>query len=142
MHYLYMLKKSIKINWDGLGIATSLACAVHCALLPLVLTSLPLFGINIIHNGIFEWGMISIAFGVGVYALLHGYRTHHKNFLPVALFSAGFAFLITKQFFLPYELYFLLPAVVLIISAHYLNYRLCRKSKCSSPHHAHGAHSH
>lgn len=126
-----------KINWDALGIATSVACAIHCILLPLLLTSLPLFGVNIIHNIFFEWAMILLAFGVGVFALLHGYKTHHKNAVPVYLFSAGFLFLVTKQFFLPYEIYFLFPAVILIIRAHYLNYRLCRKAKCSSPHHSH-----
>jgi len=128
---------NVKINWDRLGIATSVACAIHCIVLPLVLTSLPLFGVNIIHNLYFEWGMIILAFGIGVYALLHGYRTHHKNLLPVWIFAAGFAFLITKQFFLPYEAFFLAPAVILIISAHYLNYRLCTKNKCSSVHHVH-----
>jgi hypothetical protein len=128
---------NIKINWDGLGIATSLACAIHCLALPLVLTSLPLFGINIIHNGFFEWGMILLAFGVGVYALVHGYKTHHKNLLPVILFCIGFLLLVTKQFFLSVEMYFLIPAVAFIISAHVTNYRLCKKSKCASPHHAH-----
>ena len=53
---------NFKINWDGLGIATSLACAIHCAILPLILTSLPLFGVNIIHNMFFEWRMIALAF--------------------------------------------------------------------------------
>jgi len=128
---------NFKINWDGLGIATSLACAIHCIVLPLVLTSLPLFGINIIHNIYFEWAMILIAFAVGAYALLHGYKTHHKKPLPVILFVVGFALLVTKQFFLPYESIFLIPAVILIISAHYLNYRLCTKKKCTSLHHAH-----
>jgi hypothetical protein len=128
---------NVKINWDGLGIATSLACAIHCLALPLVLTSLPLFGINIIHNGFFEWGMILLAFGVGVYALVHGYKTHHKNLLPIILFCIGFLLLVTKQFFLSVEIYFLIPAVAFIISAHVTNYRLCKKSKCASPHHAH-----
>lgn len=127
----------LKINWDGLGIATSLACAIHCILLPLIFSALPLFGINIIHNIFFEWGMIMIAFCVGVYALLHGYRTHHRNLLPVFLFIAGFVFLITKQFFLSYENYFVLPAVTLIISAHYINYKMCLRNKCSSLHHTH-----
>ncbi len=128
---------NFKINWDGLGIATSVACAIHCVVLPLILTSLPLFGINIIHNIFFEWGMIILAFGMGSYALLHGYKTHHKSYLPLRIFILGFAFLITKQFFLNYEAYFLIPAVTLIISAHYINYKLCRRSKCSSPHHIH-----
>jgi hypothetical protein len=128
---------NIKVNWDGLGIATSLICAIHCIVLPLVLTSLPLFGINIVHNHLFEWGMIILAFCIGVYALLHGYKTHHKNVLPVLLFTAGFILLTAKQFFLSVENYFVAPAVILIISAHFYNYTLCKKSKCASPHHAH-----
>jgi hypothetical protein len=126
-----------KLNWDGLGIATSLACAVHCAVLPLVVTSLPLFGNNIIHNQWFEWGMIIVAFGVGAYSLVHGYIKHHGSVKPLTIFTTGFLFLITKQFFHGYENWLLLPAVLLIVGAHYYNYRLCHKSKCSSPHHKH-----
>lgn len=128
---------NIKMNWDGMGVVTSLACAVHCAILPLIASSLPLFGINIIHNIFFEWGMIALAFFVGVYSLAHGYITHHRSFYPILLFNAGFVFLITKQIFHDYENYLLIPAVIFIVSAHYLNYRLCHQSKCSSPHHKH-----
>ena len=128
---------NIKMNWDGFGIATSLACAIHCAVLPLLATSLPLFGINIIHNLFFEWGMIALAFVVGVYSLMHGYIKHHHSFIPVLIFMIGFLLLVTKQFFHEYESFLLIPAVILIIGAHYQNYRLCHRSKCSSPHHQH-----
>lgn len=128
---------NFKINWDGLGILTSLACAIHCALLPLILTSLPLFGVNIIHNAVFEWSMIAIAFVVGSYSLLHGYKKHHRSGIPLLLFSIGFLFLLTKQFFHAYEPWFLIPAVIFIVAAHWRNYQLCHKSKCSSPHHTH-----
>ncbi|MFT3909893.1 MAG: MerC domain-containing protein [Ferruginibacter sp.] len=128
---------NFKINWDGLGIATSLACAIHCAILPLIVTSLPLFGVNIIHNMFFEWSMITLAFIVGAYSLFHGYVKHHRSLVPVSVFALGFVFLTTKQFFHQYEFYFLIPAVILIVSAHYLNYRLCHKSKCQSAHHQH-----
>jgi hypothetical protein len=128
----------IKINWDGLGIVTSIACAIHCIVLPLTITSLPLFGINIINNVAFEWGMILFAFAVGVYALWHGYNTHHKNGAPLLLFTIGFIILIAKQF-LPHTIahYFVLAAVPFIVTAHYKNFRLCRKNKCASPLHAH-----
>jgi hypothetical protein len=128
---------NLKLNWDGLGIATSLACAIHCAVLPLILTSLPLFGVNIIHNSFFEWTMIAIAFLVGTYSLYHGYIKHHRSLMPVIIFAIGFVFLATKQFLHDYESYLLIPAVTLIISAHYINYRLCNRSKCSSVHHQH-----
>lgn len=126
-----------RINWDGLGIATSIACAIHCALLPLLVTSLPLFGINIVHNAGFEWGMIGIAFAVGSYSLFHGYIKYHRSLLPIIIFSTGFAFLLLKQAFHSYEIWFLVVAVPLIIGAHYYNYRLFNKSRCTSPHHKH-----
>lgn len=136
-YLIFAFRMNIKINWDGLGIITSVACAIHCAILPLVLTSLPLFGLNIIHNLFFEWSMITIAFLVGSYSLYHGYIKHHRSLMPLLIFATGFVFLVTKQFFHEQEFYFLVPAVILIISAHYINYKLCHRSKCQSAHHQH-----
>ena len=72
-----------KINWDALGVGASVACAIHCALLPLVLTSLPLFGVNIINNNAFEFFMIGVAFCIGAFTLYHGFKKHHKRLLPL-----------------------------------------------------------
>ena len=118
----------LKINWDALGITTSLACAIHCAVLPLVLTSLPLFGINIIENVSFEYFMIFLAMGIGTVALLHGYRKHHHRLLPWLIFLAGVALLFAKQYWHKYQPWLLVPAVVAIVTAHYLNYRFCKKA--------------
>jgi MerC mercury resistance protein len=116
----------MKINWDTLGIGASLACAIHCALLPLFLSSLPLFGINIIHNIAFEIGMILLALCIGSYSLYHGYKKHHHSPLPLTLFFAGFVFLILKQVFIEQETWLLIPGVALIITAHLINYKSCR----------------
>jgi len=118
----------LQVNWDALGIATSLVCAIHCAVLPLLLSSLPLFGINIIHNNFFEAGMIALAFVVGSLALFHGYRRHHHRLLPLLIFATGFTFLVLKEMSLSYEVALLIPAVSFILTAHYLNYRFCRKA--------------
>ena len=115
-----------RINWDMLGIGASLACAIHCALLPLFLTTLPLFGINIINNESFEAIMIALAFVIGSYALYHGYRKHHHSFIPFILFIIGFIFLVVKEFYANYEWWLLIPAVSLIVGAHLWNYRNCR----------------
>ena len=117
---------NFKINWDALGIGASLACAIHCALLPLFLSSLPLFGVNIIHNIGFEVGMIVLAFCVGSYSLYHGFKKHHHSFTPLLLFIIGFIFLVVKQFFIHVETWLLIPAVFFIITAHLINYRSCR----------------
>jgi hypothetical protein len=115
-----------KINWDVLGISASLACAIHCAVLPLFFTFLPLFGINIIHNVLFEGVMVMLAFFIGVYSLYHGFKKHHHNKLPLVLFSGGIILLTLKLFFVHYETWLLIPAVILIVSGHLFNYRFCR----------------
>lgn len=115
-----------KINWDALGITASLACAIHCALLPLFLSSLPLFGINIIHNLGFELGMIGLAFSIGTYSLYDGWKKHHHSLKPFLIFLLGMLLLVTKQIWHQWEVWFLIPAVILIVSGHVLNFKSCR----------------
>ena len=115
-----------KINWDALGVTASVACAIHCAVLPLFLSSLPLFGINIIDNIAFETGMVLLAFGIGAYSFYHGYKKHHHSLMPFLLFVAGLFFLVLKLFFAHYATWLLMPAVVLIVTAHFINYKSCR----------------
>ena len=115
-----------KINWDAFGIAASVACAIHCAVLPLILSSLPLFGVNIIENQGFELLMIALAFVVGAYSLYHGRKKHHHSYYPMLLFAAGISLLFIKSMLHSHSLLLLLPTVALVVIAHYLNYKLCR----------------
>lgn len=114
------------INWDALGITTSVACAIHCAVLPMFTSVLPLFGMNIIHNLAFEAGMVVLAFCIGAYSFYHGYRKHHHSRVPFLLFCIGISLLVVRLFFVHYEIWLLIPAVVLIVWAHFQNYRSCR----------------
>jgi hypothetical protein len=115
-----------KVNWDALGITTSLACAIHCALLPMFLTSLPIFGVELVENTALEITMIVIAFLIGMYSLYHGWKKHHHSVVPIIIFSFGFTFLVAKVFFVEYERWLLIPAVGGIVAAHILNYKSCR----------------
>ena len=115
-----------KINYDALGIAASIACAIHCAVLPLVMSSLPILGINIINNFWFEVFMILLAMGIGLHSLTHGFKKHHHRLLPIIVFIIGISLLLIKQVFHQYQIWFLVPAVILIVSAHFINYRQCR----------------
>ena len=122
-YFCHMLRK---FNWDALGVSASLACAIHCAVLPLLYTSLPFMGIDFIANKAFEYGMIALAFVVGVIALSHGFRKHHHRFYPIGFFTVGFIFLISKELFLDLHLILLVVAISFILLAHYFNYRLCQ----------------
>lgn len=121
-----MKKKLANWNWDAIGVTATLACAIHCALLPMFLSSLPLFGMDIINNETFEAGMILLAFGIGMYSLLHGYRKHHHKIFPILIFITGFSFLVVKEFFNHTSYWLLIPAVIGIITAHLMNYKYCR----------------
>jgi hypothetical protein len=123
-----MIKTLKRINLDAMGISVSMLCAIHCAILPLFFASLPLFGLEILHDKAFEYGMIAFAALIGSYALYHGWKKHHHKLLPLVIFLTGLAFLILKEFFVSEELLLLIPAATLIVGAHLLNYVCGRKA--------------
>lgn len=126
MSWIVIFAAMAKINWDAAGVVTTIACAIHCAVLPLVLGSLPILGVNLVHNMAFEYFMIALAFVIGSYSLWHGFRLHHHSLIPLLVFATGFAFLIAKQIWHQNQYVFLPFAIVFIISAHVLNYKACR----------------
>jgi hypothetical protein len=119
----------VQINWNALGVSATVACAIHCALLPLFLSTLPLFGINILDNVYFEAAMMLIALLIGGLTLFHGYRKHHHRFTPLILFITGMFFLIFKHFLSSAVVWLIIPSSILILLAYYLNWRLCRIAK-------------
>src|ERR1700712_5226092 len=81
-------KKSSRL--DNVGMTASILCAVHCAIVPIIITSLPLLGLGFLANPWFEWGMISFALMIGLWAIgLSYFRSHHK-ILPMILLLVGF----------------------------------------------------
>lgn len=123
MHY--------RINWEALGIGASLACAIHCAVLPLFISSLPLWGINIVHNVFVEVLLLGSAFAIGFSTLWHGYKKHHHRYTSLLLFCAGMILFTVNQFVaFSYSTFLLIaPAVILVIAAHFLNHRYCTIAK-------------
>ena len=119
----------IHINWEALGISAAVACAIHCALLPLFLSSLPLLGINILNNILFEAVMIALAMVIGGVSLSHGYRRHHHSAVPLIVFFAGMLILIFEQFVIGFNLWLLMPAFLFIMSAHFINWKLCKRAE-------------
>ncbi|MGN6512104.1 MAG: MerC domain-containing protein [Lysobacteraceae bacterium] len=61
---------------DRVGATGSLLCAVHCALLPMVLALLPPLGVAGWLDDDFERGFVLFASGLGLFTLLWGYRRH------------------------------------------------------------------
>ncbi len=61
---------------DRLGATGSLVCAIHCALLPLVIALLPSLGIAAWLGDGFEEGFVVFATLLGLFTLVWGYRRH------------------------------------------------------------------
>jgi len=61
--------------FDRAGMSASLACAVHCGLLPLALAALPALGLAWLDSPWVDWSMVVLALGIALSAHRGGYRT-------------------------------------------------------------------
>ena len=61
---------------DRLGATGSLLCALHCALLPVLIALLPTLGIATWMSDSFEEGFVVFATLLGLFTLIQGYRRH------------------------------------------------------------------
>lgn len=75
---------------DRLGLAASVLCAVHCALLPLAVALLPALGLNVGGWIDFDQAFVVFATVLGVTTLTVGYR-RHRAFRAWALLLPGLA---------------------------------------------------
>lgn len=85
------LKPAYRAKLDAIGIGASLACAIHCILLPIFFTTVPFLGIEWLENSTLEAITVSISLLVGSWALINGYRKHHHYIWPVLTFITGIA---------------------------------------------------
>ncbi|PUZ22915.1 MerC domain-containing protein [Chitinophaga parva] len=122
-------KDFLKPNPDALGIAASLLCAAHCILLPVLFTSLPLLGVELLRNPLLELATIVLSMGIGVWVLWRGYRQGHIRRWMVAGFIAGLT-LVTAGNFMDTtiaEALLKFSGATLIVTVHAINWRQHRR---------------
>lgn len=121
---------------DNVGMTASVLCAIHCAIVPLLITVLPLVGLGFLANPLVEWSMIIFALFIGVYAIGLSYvHTHHKP-LPVLLLVGGFFIIIIGHMFVSgwHEALVVPVGGLMIATAHFFNFRY--SSSCSRDAHS------
>ena len=110
---------------DNIGMTASTLCAIHCALIPVFITVLPLIGLGFLANPWFEWGMIILAFIIGVSSISSSYFRIHKRLLPLVLLSIGFIIIMLGHIFFTG----LMEGIIVplggftIATAHFINYK-------------------
>ena len=74
--------KTAWVTWaDWTGLAASIACGIHCAAMPLLLSYLPSFGLSwLAHEGFHQW-MTVACFLFAAAAFVPGWRKH-KSLVP------------------------------------------------------------
>jgi hypothetical protein len=74
--------RSVWMTWaDWTGLAASIACGIHCAAMPLLLSYLPSFGLSwLAHEGFHQW-MTVACFIFAASAFVPGWRKH-KSLVP------------------------------------------------------------
>src|SRR5580700_2281666 len=70
---------------DRAGMSASLACAVHCAIFPLLLSAL---GLAWLDSAWVDWTMVVLAAVIGLRAHRGGFRVHRRC-LPAGIAVAG-----------------------------------------------------
>jgi len=61
---------------DRIGATGSIVCAIHCALLPIVIAVLPSLGIAVWLGDGFEQAFVLFATLLGLFSVVWGYRRH------------------------------------------------------------------
>lgn len=121
---------------DKVGMFSSATCAVHCILLPFLITILPLYGLSFIVDESFEIAMLLLSIILAILSLCLGYKTH-KNKKMFFLFSAGISLLLLGRF--AHEnnwgigsLIILFLGGLMISGSHIINNKLCKScNSCS-----------
>ena len=124
-------------SFDALGAAASLACAVHCALMPLVLGLLPLSGFVLqLADPRMEWLLVSLSLSLASISLVVGFKQHRSHRILLLFVAASSALLVAR---LGEELGWSLPAremaigaALLLVASHLLNASLSRRAAASS----------
>ena len=111
---------------DQLGMTASIACAIHCAALPFLITTLPLWGLNFLANSWVEIGMICLSLTIGIGSLSSAYPKH-RRMLPVMVLIGGFS-MIGSGHYLLHELEAILIPLggLTIATAHFINWKYSR----------------
>jgi hypothetical protein len=126
----------LSANLDFLGFFASLACAVHCAAVPVFVALSSMSSLGFLENPALEAGILVLGAILALLSFLPSYYKKHHIISPILLFSAGFL-IITAAKFMGHSLSEAILTTLgatLVAAAHYRNWKLVKNStKLSKP---------
>jgi len=132
-----MNNRFLSSHLDFLGFGASFLCAIHCALLPLVLTVGMMGGLSWLANPVVENGFIATSLGLAAISLYPSFKKKHQRSKALKIAGLGFGLLFFSRLVGHGDVLEVITVVVgglLIAYAHYVNWKLLKTlSSCSSP---------
>ena len=128
-----ILKNKLSSIFDILGFFASTLCAIHCAILPFILSFLSLLGMEFMSNPKFEWAMLINSIVLALTSFLIGYYKHHQDSEALSIMLIAFIFFVLGY---PRDSPALLNEIslpiggVIMAYAHYRNWKLCKEKDC------------
>jgi len=122
------MRRIIGLDIDTWGATASLLCAIHCALVPLILSFGMLTGVSFLADPLWDMVFIGIALALASISLYNGYRKHHGRLYPITLALFGFLSIALGHLILHDWLFGHALSVLgglLVAAAHLSNYRAC-----------------
>ena len=125
----------IRSYLDVMGFSASFLCAIHCMLMPLILSFGLVGSLTWLESPLVEWIFIVSTLVLASWSLL-GSLPNHNNKRPLLIAAIGFAIILGVHL-LEHVVGHFVAAIggVLIAYAHYLNWRLmttCSEGSCRS----------
>jgi len=121
---------------DSLALILSGICLVHCLLLPVALTIMPILGAHMMSHGDFHALMLVIALPTSVLAFGIGCRQHRRGSV-LLLGTAGLTLLVVAAFAVEStwgaeaERWITVLGGIVLAIAHVQNFRFCRDQDCA-----------
>lgn len=113
---------------DTAGFIASFICAIHCAVTPLILASLPLAGIQFFASQAFDIFMISLSFFIASISLFRGYN-YHKKYNALLIVAAGFGSISIGEFGnTGYTILLTVGGALLVATSHIVNHFMVRNA--------------
>jgi len=119
------------IHLNFIGFSTFFICVIHCAIIPFILSLVPLAGFKALNNSLVENGFVFLSFSLSSSALIHGYRKNYKKLFALVIAYTGFIFFAIGQILgIEWqEIILTTSSVIFIAIAHFINWRHLKQSQ-------------
>ena len=84
-----IMDHKIEHSSSNLGLVLSIACAIHCMMMPVLIMAFPLLNESALHHPVVEWSILIVLILLGLLSLNHYRKVHHNKILPTWIFIGG-----------------------------------------------------